>query len=204
MPTVGNRILAITEPDEFLDNSYLDKLRHESDIAIVVLTAGVLYDQPEYQNINVSAGSSLIRLRYATYLYKRTGFPILISGGVPVNSEPSSVTLARDMTTYFDVQPRWLESTSQTTRESAARTWNILQKEKISRIILVTDAYHMKRSAYSFSAVGFSVIEAPTGFRNTSPSSFLDYLPRLDGLGQTNTALHEFLGIFWYKLNSLF
>src|SRR5690606_22454080 len=167
---------------------------------IVVLAGGILRGQPEYGGINTTDDSSLLRIRYGAYLHRRTGLPILVSGGVPINGESSGQTMANDLNEFFDTPVRWVEGKSENTAENAQFSWDMLHAEGIHTIVLVTSASHMRRSVSSYKRVGFTVIPAPTGYHGPPLDNMLKYLPKLDALHESNTALHEWLGMLWYDL----
>lgn len=166
--------------------------------AIVILGAGRYRTAPEFGADDVvSAG--LERLRYGAFLARRSGKPILVSGGAPDGGEGSEaqamqVALKRD----FGVSARWLETASSDTAENAVRSAELLRPHGVKRIALVTQAMHMPRAVQAFEAAGFSVLPAPTGFLASSPLSPLDFVPRAGTMHASSRALHEWIGQAWY------
>ena len=68
-------------------------------------------------------------------------------------------------------------------------------------VILVTSAFHMRRSALLFSRAGLSVTPFPVDFRTSaSPRSLMDLLPRAGSLESTETALRELYGYLYYRV----
>jgi uncharacterized SAM-binding protein YcdF (DUF218 family) len=68
-------------------------------------------------------------------------------------------------------------------------------------VILVTSAYHMKRSAGMFRKQGFTVIPAPTAYlAEMPPFSAYQLLPKASALMVSSTALSEYLSLFWYGM----
>jgi uncharacterized SAM-binding protein YcdF (DUF218 family) len=65
--------------------------------------------------------------------------------------------------------------------------------------IIVTAAYHMPRTMKLFKKAGLNPIPAPTDFNRAEESSFLTTLQSKQ-LQNTEHALHEYLGMFIYKL----
>ena len=55
-----------------------------------------------------------------------------------------------------------------------------------------------------FESQGLNVIPAGIQFSSTRIDSILDLLPTPAGLRDSSFALHEWLGILWYKLRSIF
>ena len=68
-------------------------------------------------------------------------------------------------------------------------------------IILVTSAFHMRRSELLFTRAGLAVTPFPVDFQTSSaPFSVMDVLPRAGSIQNTETALREFYGFLYYKL----
>jgi uncharacterized SAM-binding protein YcdF (DUF218 family) len=89
-----------------------------------------------------------------------------------------------------------LDPDSLDTADQAELIAKMLGREKF---ILVTSAAHMPRSMALFKRRGMQPIAAPTDFRaSTTPSSDpTRFFPGATSLGQTQTALHEYLGLAW-------
>lgn len=69
-------------------------------------------------------------------------------------------------------------------------------------IILVTSAFHMRRSRVLFAHAGFQVVPFPVDFHVSAGRAFtiLDLLPDANRLSKTELALHEWYGFFYYQL----
>jgi uncharacterized SAM-binding protein YcdF (DUF218 family) len=69
------------------------------------------------------------------------------------------------------------------------------------RIILVTSAYHMKRSVALFRKQGIEVVPAPVGFRSEQrPLTFFSFIPSIGNLSSSSLALAEHLSLRWYSM----
>jgi len=191
-PLVGQMLLAT------LQKPYSNPA-HADAQAIVVLGAGVYHDAPEYGGDTVRT-YSLERLRYAARLQHATGLPLLASGGNPEGGEAESLAIWSALRKDFGVDTRWVEITSQNTGESAKNSYALLQPSGITRILLVTHAWHMPRAQAAFEKAGFTVIPASTIYVTEHKLTLLDLLPSAKGLMQSHIALHEWTGILWYKL----
>ena len=199
MPAVSYRLAHSVDYFPALTPQAVEQGATKNAQAIVVLSGGFLYHQPEFGGANVSVDSSLERIRYGAYLHKMTQLPILVSGGVPVDGETAGQTMARDLVQSFGVPVQWVEGRSENTAQNARFSWEILQAEGITHIVLVTTASHMRRALESFEKAGFTVVPAATSYVSPPLDNVLQYLPKLDALGQSNTALHEWLGRLWYE-----
>ncbi len=176
-------------------------LKRANAQAIVVLGGGRYREAPEYGGDTVSGGG-LVRLRYAARLYRATGLPLLVTGGKPDGGELSEAeTMRRVLVNEFGIPVKWSEGESENSRESAVRTAKLFRKIGISRVLLVTHAVHMRRAAQAFAAEGLEVVPAPTDFTG-GPLTPLDFIPHAGGLATTGSALHEWIGILWYRLRA--
>lgn len=177
----------------------LSKVDREN-IAIVVLAGGRLRLSPEYGHIDSVSSSTLQRIQYAAWLHRKTGFPILVSGGsLYGESTPEAVLMNQTMTSAFNIAPKWIEYQSKNTLENAQFSANILFENKISEILLVTHAVHMQRAKAAFESFGFTVTAAPTGFDSSSPG-WMSFLPSAEALHKSQQALHEKVGRLWYSI----
>lgn len=175
--------------------------RHKDAEAIVILGGGTYFHAPEYGGADTVGGTTLVRLRYGAKLQRETGKPILVTGGKPLgNSTSEAQQMRHTLEQEFKIPVRWIEDASDNTFENARYSFQTLQKEGIKKIYLVTDAYHMPRSAETFRRVGFEVVEAPTAFNTDYKTDLLSFLPSADALGGSKTFVHEIIGLLWYRL----
>jgi uncharacterized SAM-binding protein YcdF (DUF218 family) len=179
--------------------------------AIVVLAAGRLRHAPEYDERDIPDYVALARLRYAAHLQRRTGLPILVSGGngtsgVDPDPDDRAYSKADAMATAlredFGVPVKWIEPRSRDTSENAAYSAALLRAHGIKRILLVTDAMHMPRATAAFERAGLDVVSAPTMFFSRQPRSMASWLPSAEGMRRAWYAMYEWLGIAWYKLRA--
>jgi len=184
-----------------LETSYpplKDKTVHAD--AIVVLTGGVsdlsrLGLEPEPSDI------SLERLVKGVMLYRSLRRPLIIAGGSGslIHSEiPEADAMARAAVDLGVLeQDIVVENKSRNTLESAKAVRGLL---KGNRIILVTSAFHMKRSVALFKKQGFDVVPAPTGYLALNrPVSRYSYIPSAVGLSTSSIALSEHISFAWYS-----
>ncbi|MFN3920650.1 MAG: YdcF family protein, partial [Methylohalobius sp.] len=173
----------------------LDPNRLPTAQAIVVLGATRYPKAPEYGGDTVGS-LGLERLRYAAWLKRRTGLPILASGGRPLGEKKAEAELMQEVLTEFGTPATWLETDSRNTFENARNSAAILKRQGIDAIFLVTSAFHLPRAAEAFKHQGLSVIPAGTRFTRPGPleSGLFAFLPNPAALCRTSLALHEFLG----------
>ena len=171
--------------------------------AIVVLGGGRRTHAREYGGDTLNS-YSLERLRYAARLYHATKLPILATGGMPGGGSVSEGALMRKVSSEELQTPiRWTEEAALTTWDNARFSAPILKKAGVKRILLVTDAAHLRRAIPLFQQQGLQVIPAGIHFAGTKINSPLNLLPNASGLRDSHYALHEWLGIAWYRLRHL-
>ena len=172
--------------------------------AILVLGAGLESDAPEYQGETLD-GFSLERTRYAAWLHRATGLPIYVSGGNPAADEAAvGEVMARVLRDEFKVPVAGVDARSRTTWENAAYSKPLLAQAGVTRVLLVTSAWHLPRAVEAFDRAGIAVTPAPTGFV-TSPGwkadlGLYDWLPSAHALHTNYFAIHEHLGRAWYQV----
>lgn len=180
--------------------------------AIVVLAAGRLRHAPEYGNRDIPDYYALARLRYAAHLQRRTGLPLLVSGGNGASGVDPAVgdraytkadAMAAALREDFGVPVKWIEPHSRDTGENASDSAALLLPAGARRILLVTDAMHMPRAQAAFARAGFDVVEAPTMFFSGGEPLEIDaWLPSAEGMRRSWYAIYEWLGIAWYRLRA--
>jgi uncharacterized SAM-binding protein YcdF (DUF218 family) len=186
----------------WLEKPYADPVSVADARAIVVLSAGVNFDAPEYGADTVDR-LSLQRVRYAAFLHQRTGKPILVAGGSPVPGRPPvAKAMAAVLVNEFHCPVRWIEDRSLTTWENAKNSFAILNPAGVHTIYLVTSAWHMPRAAWVFRRFGFTVVEAPTGFHIPQPLDPLSFVPEAGALLKSYYFFHEAIGCLWYRLRA--
>lgn len=169
--------------------------------AIVVLGGGRSFAAPEDGNRDQPSAQTLARLRHGARLYRMTGLPILVSGGAPDRGgESEAAVMARALREDFHIPVRWTEDTSENTAQNAAHATMMLTEAGIDRVLLVTDAVHMPRAMQIFSGTRLTVVPAATDFRSRKPLSVADFIPSAGGLQTSHYALHEWIGMVWYRL----
>ena len=162
--------------------------------AIVILGGGVYAGAPEYGGDTVSR-FSLERLRYGTLLHKRSGLPILVTGGAPFGNRPEADAMKETIEHELGGKVRWVENRARDTAENASLSAATLWPAKIKRIVLVSHSWHLPRAIPLFEKQGLEVIAAPTAF-STWPEFSADwFLPSAEALRRSSTALHEWLGL---------
>ena len=165
--------------------------------AIVVLGGGAKNGE-EYAGEAVKL-DPLGRLRYGAKVFHATGLPVLVSGGTTPGFEFSEAELMAEVLAEFGVESVMLERLSGNTWENARYSADILQRQGIKQVVLVTQAGHLRRGVYCFEQFGFKVIPAPTLFSG-SYGDIRDYVPAADALQGSAAAIYEWLGLAVYSV----
>ena len=173
--------------------------------AIVVLGAGSVEGAPEYGGLDMPDQVALVRLLYAAHLQHATGLPLLASGGngAPKRGvQPKAAMMARVLRDDFKTPVTWIEDQSEDTAENAVYSARILKAAGIDRVLLVTQALHMPRAQAEFTRNGIEVVAAPTLFYSRATWSWTMLVPSASGMVRSFYAIHEWMGLAWYKLKA--
>jgi len=190
LPVVGSALLRSLQTSPPLDLDHLPS----GPRAIVVLSADMTVHAPEYGGQTVGP-MTMQRLRYAARLRAATDLPLLVSGGMLAHhEEPHAVSMRRVLERELDAPVRWIEDRSTTTAENARFTAELLRREGITSVFLVTHAWHMPRARACFAAHGIETVAAPTAFAHAPRDWFAGWLPRWTAQRDVALALHEWLG----------
>ncbi len=139
---------------------------------------------------------TLQRLRAGALLHKRTGLPILVSGGVlREGAPPIAHAMARVLAAEFDAPPRWIEDRSATTWENAEFTAVALRADGVRAVYVVTHGWRMRRSLLAFRRTGLAATAAPTHFTGPARPELWSFVPSAQGWLQSRFALHEWIGL---------
>lgn len=142
---------------------------------------------------------TLDRLRTGVELGRRTGLPILVTGGIVQEDRPAVATvMATSLRGDFQLPAKWVEDTSSDTWENASFSAGILDKQGIRSIYVVTQAWHMRRALLAFRHTGLVVTAAPTSMNPPIDLDPSDFLPHTSAWGLSYYALHEWIGCAWY------
>ncbi|GFM87109.1 membrane protein [Pseudomonas cichorii] len=187
------------ENEQPLSRQQWATLAQQAD-AIVVLGAGRERNDPAW-GADTPTGVGLERLRFAAQLSKASGLPILTTGGLHFGEPPSEAAImAQSLQDDFGVAVRWQEGLSRTTWENATMTADILQPLGIKRVVVVTQAWHMARSRWSFEEAGFTVVAAPVGFLSGANDQPLGgWMPEAKAFMQSLWLINEALGQLFYR-----
>ncbi|NKC31740.1 YdcF family protein [Falsiroseomonas selenitidurans] len=190
MPVVSQPLLASLDPPR--------PAAAAAAQAIVILSGDIIRNPPAAPQ---PGPLTLDRLRAGAALARESGLPVLLTGGLlPPATTSLAAMMARSLRDDFRLAPRWLEEASRNTWENAALSAPLLHEAGIARVLVVTHAWHMRRALLAFRRAGLDPIAAPV-----RPSPWPDwtlgaFVPRASGWRDSYFALHEWLGLAYYRL----
>ena len=179
--------------------------RPESAQAIVVLSGGA-YRPDAIRRKPHLAADSLVRCLHTADLYHQGEPCLVISAGGRVYEDERGASLAQMMfqfLAHLDVPPEHLvmEDRSSNTYENARNVAEILQQRGINEVVLVTDSSHLPRAILCLEKQG--IIVHPSGAIFTATEfdwSLSNFLPSAGGARGIGKAVHEWLGMVYYRL----
>jgi uncharacterized SAM-binding protein YcdF (DUF218 family) len=188
-------------PMQALTPAQVAGLRASGVQGIVVLGGGLDLLAPEYGE-SQPAGASVGRVRYGAWLARQTGLPLGFTGGGVHGMGPewSEADAARRMALKdYGMTLRWVETESRDTYENASLTRELLARDGVRHVAIVTNAWHMPRSVRTFEAAGLQVTAAPMGYVVPRESPIPEWLPTALGLQSSQYVLREWLANQVYR-----
>lgn len=136
------------------------------------------------------------RIGYAYQLYREGCAPLLVLAGGNGSADRMAAALTAQ---GVPAEALRLDARSLNTHENAHHAAAILQEENAHRILLVTSPIHMPRALASLRHQGVSPIPA-AAIPTPDPSSSQPWLPKRATLRRIPRYLHEYLGLWAYRL----
>lgn len=167
----------------------------------IVLAGGLRAQPRSAQDVGALSGASLRRILAASRLAREVpDSRMLISGGMGRRWKEADLmgTLAQRLGVAQDRIE--LERRSRDTLQNAREVARMLRGTPARPLYLVTSAYHMPRAWMSFRHSGLQVCALPVDFESIAKVSLEDLVPDAAGLRMMSYALHEYLGIVYYRL----
>lgn len=197
-----------------LEWRYLPLAEYPAADAIVIL--GGVTSPVEYPRDSVEVSGGGDRVLYGADLYKRGLAPVIVltGGNLPwTDAATDSTDEMRELLLLMGIPADAIlaEEVSANTYENALFTRELLEPLGMDRIILVTSALHMPRSAPLFENQGFTVIPAPTDYNATRtagtrplietwPDLLIGLFPSAGAMGAVAAVMKEYIGIAVYWL----
>jgi uncharacterized SAM-binding protein YcdF (DUF218 family) len=141
------------------------------------------------------------RVALAADAYRKLHLPVAVTGGAVPDGRRTAGELMRAALEGDSVPITWVEERSTSTYENALFTAQLLRPAGIRTVVVVTSAWHMPRALWSFQRVGLRALPWPVPHDYLHADRVSDYLPSMDALNDTSEALHELLGLAYYRLH---
>ena len=170
--------------------------------AYVVLGGGINENAPSIDGTGALSGDALSRVFETYRVYLTVKRPIIFSGGIVFGKKAEADISKKVLLSLGLEEDRLvLESKSKDTYENAKFVKEICEKYKFKKILLVTNAFHMKRSVMLFKKYFNDITPYPVGYRTPRKEYFfLSFFPHADNMNDISLALKEHMGILFYKL----
>ncbi|VVE35981.1 YdcF family protein [Pandoraea nosoerga] len=172
--------------------------------AVVILGGGMSVGSPEFGRGGGDGRDTgydlsditLARLRYGLFLARHAALPVLVSGGSPSGKPVEARSMARVAAEEFGTPVRWTEGQSLNTAQNAIFSARMLANVGVTRIYLVTSAWHMRRARDQFERAGLTVVPAPCcNAAALDPEAIPGWWPTIDGLRDTRRAMREWMAL---------
>ena len=183
-------------------DSDLHFLNNPKGDVIVLLGRGVYDNAPDLSGIGVPAQSEQSHIITTFKLQQKLEIPIIVSGGKVFKFKKAEAPIMKRFLMDLGIPDDQiiLEENSRDTFGNAKYTQKICEKLGFKKPILVTSAYHLKRSVLSFKKVGLNVTPFPSIFPSWREKQYHwdDYLS--GNFNQFSMAFREYLGIVYYRM----
>lgn len=164
-------------------------------------TTGQSRNNSDYSVLNLASRRRIDRA--VAWWREGDGRVLVLAGGAGHGETPA---LSELMAAYAQMQgvplrALRLETDSDDTWENARHS-AAMAPPLPRRIVLVTSAMHMPRAQFAFNKAGFEVCPLQADVRRLPSRLPWALVPRTVGLDRTESALHEWLGIAYYRLRA--
>ena len=182
-----------------LEYKYLPPNKLDGDV-VVVLGSGATLSSPDLSGSGNLSGSAANRLLAAARINKKTGLPIIFTGGQVFKTSGNEAEIAKRQLLDLGLSENAviMENKSLNTTENANFTKVLLTKYNYTKPILLTSAFHMYRSVINFNNAGIKNLEIyPCDYSTNKKLSmdFNSFVPSSSSLSSSSLALHEYLGV---------
>lgn len=172
---------------------------------IIMLGGGVIHNVPDFSGPSAPSSSTMGRIVTTARLYQRLQLPVIVTGGRSSDgAEEAVATIAKRFLVDLGVPEDRIivEDRARDTAQNARLTAAICRQHGYTQPILITAAYHLKRARMAFDVADLPVTPFPAYFLGSrdTPFAWRRLLPRSGALHTSATALHEYVGIWYYRL----
>ncbi len=166
---------------------------------ILMLGGGATVDTPNLGGEGHLSGYAANRLLTTAQLAKKTGLPIIVSGGKVFDSTGTEAEIAKRILTDLGVAPEriFAESDSLNTQQNILHSRAIIRQHGYQRVLLVTSAFHMPRAVAECRAAGLTVTPYPTDYQASRRRKleFYHVWPSAEALAIVSLSVKEYAGL---------
>jgi uncharacterized SAM-binding protein YcdF (DUF218 family) len=170
---------------------------------IILLGGGINEGVSDLSGRGTPSEDMMSRVVMAVRLYRQFNIPIIVSGGSGFAGRSPEAPVIRRFLVDLGVKENHvlLEAHSRDTQENAMYSQEIVRLHGFRHPLLVTSAYHMRRSIQAFQKVGMPVTPIPAHFVTGGDLTYIwvDFLPSARNLLKSASALREFIGLLFFK-----
>ena len=189
-----------------LENRYstcnMVELKGKSNIQILVLGAGHTNDERLPAN-NQLGRNALVRLTEGIRICNELDGSTLVTSGWSGKREdiPQAVVMARAAMILGVDSSRIKKQTLPKNTWMEATEYKRLFGDT-TNLVLVTSAVHMPRAMFLFKKAGLNPVPAPTDhlIKKGKTLNPWFWIPKSANIAKTEAAIHEYAGLWWYKL----
>ncbi len=199
LPTTADRLWSALEADYPYRS-----IESTGNADAVVVLSGMLEWLETEDSVVPQWGEATDRLFAGVDLLKAGKAPLIIftRGQYPwTDLPPEGEQLARQAIA-MGIQDRQILLTGivTNTTDEADEVKTLMDLGDLSRVILVTSAYHIPRAKMLFDRAGIDSVPYPTDFRSSGAhSNWMSFIPSAEGLDRTSNAVREFIGRIYYR-----
>jgi uncharacterized SAM-binding protein YcdF (DUF218 family) len=188
-----------------LETATVSTMKRDVTYDAVIVLGGLVQDEADEWTDQHSYNDSVERM-LASYDLVRAGRAryVLASGGASYKSPtaiPEAHAIVEQLAAWGVDRDRLVaEERSLNTRDNAVESARIARERGWTKLLVVTSAFHMKRSIGCFKAVGLEVDTLAVDYRTYDPDRRSgSWLPRSMNLYVSTAALREMAGWWIYR-----
>ncbi len=170
---------------------------------ILLLGGGTIDEAVDMTGKGFPSDDMLARIITAVRLQRRLDIPVLITSGKVFPEKMAGAAIVKRLMMDLGVPGDriFLEEKSRDTAENARYSITICRERGWKDPILLTSSIHLNRSVMLFERYGLKTKPFPAYLVDAAvaPDHWSDFLPHAYALADTAAALHEYLGICYYR-----
>jgi uncharacterized SAM-binding protein YcdF (DUF218 family) len=189
-----------------LENRYpvfttLPATEEQKQVHILVLGGGHTNDArlPATGKLSETA---LARLAEGIRIYRSIPGSTIITSGYKGKEDVPQATVLADAARLLGVPEEQIKSQTLPGNTYMEATEYKRLFGDTTALVVVTSAIHIPRAMYLFQKAGLNPIPAPAShlFKKGTKRKTRSWVPSASYIGKTESAIHEYVGLLWYKL----